>query len=339
MFLILTAGCAPSEEEEEGCGLFDCPDDGDASADSDTPEVETGGDSGDTGSPLCTLSLAPTEIDFGEVAVGESATEVVTVSNVGEVVCEVLSLTTDDEAQPFTLSAIGSVVLKVGTETTFAVLFTPFVPGESRVTALLETNGPTLLDLPLVGVGLGPSIEVEPASSDFGTRWIGCEAEQELTVTNIGNADMVISAISYVTASNDLSLDENAADNGPLPWTVEPGDSRVVNVTYAPMDDYADEGYAIFDSDAGKAQAYQQGTGALYGSNLDVFEVSAGEDRFELTGWPVPETIEVRVDSVTVTTGWTYADVDNVVNFDASAAPEAGSTVEIEYALPGDCGP
>jgi hypothetical protein len=45
----------------------------------------------------------------------------------------------------------------------------------------------------------------------------------------------------------------------------------------------------------------------------------------------------VEVDGVTTSTGWTYNPVDNSVEFDPDYVPEGGSTVEITYAIPGDC--
>jgi hypothetical protein len=45
----------------------------------------------------------------------------------------------------------------------------------------------------------------------------------------------------------------------------------------------------------------------------------------------------VRIDGITTTTGWEYNETDNSVDFDESSIPEGGSTIEIEYALFGDC--
>ena len=58
---------------------------------------------------------------------------------------------------------------------------------------------------------------------------------------------------------------------------------------------------------------------------------------YELTEWPVPGTIIVKVDSVTTTVGWEYNTTDNSVDFDDAYIPEGGSTIEVEYALYGDC--
>lgn len=60
-------------------------------------------------------------------------------------------------------------------------------------------------------------------------------------------------------------------------------------------------------------------------------------DRFALSAEPVPSTITVAVDGVSVSTGWTYDATTNEVVFEATSVPDNGSTVDITYALPGDC--
>ncbi len=59
--------------------------------------------------------------------------------------------------------------------------------------------------------------------------------------------------------------------------------------------------------------------------------------RFLLSERPVPDTIEVRVEGITVE-GWSYDRDSNAVVFDqGEAAPEFRETVEIEYTLQGEC--
>jgi len=58
---------------------------------------------------------------------------------------------------------------------------------------------------------------------------------------------------------------------------------------------------------------------------------------FALTDYPVPSTITVRVDGVTTSTGWSYDAGANAIEFEPDYVPEGGSTVEISYALYGDC--
>ena len=88
-------------------------------------------------------------------------------------------------------------------------------------------------------------------------------------------------------------------------------------------------------------------TGGLYlsicatdwGSHLQALAENSTADlsSFELTDIPVPATISVEVDGVATSTGWTYNAVDNAVDFDPDYIPEGGSTIEVTYAIPGDC--
>jgi hypothetical protein len=76
-----------------------------------------------------------------------------------------------------------------------------------------------------------------------------------------------------------------------------------------------------------------------WASHLEALVDASAADlsSFELTEWPVEESIVVRVDGVVVTTGWSYDEADRSINFEESAIPEGGSTIEVEYALFGDC--
>ena len=60
-------------------------------------------------------------------------------------------------------------------------------------------------------------------------------------------------------------------------------------------------------------------------------------DTFELSETPVPETIEVRMNTVPVFVGWTFNPALNAVVFDVDHLPENGDTIEIEYTVLGDC--
>ena len=46
----------------------------------------------------------------------------------------------------------------------------------------------------------------------------------------------------------------------------------------------------------------------------------------------------MTIDGVVTSTGWAYNSTDNSVVFEKAHIPEGGSTIEIEYAIMGDCG-
>ena len=76
-----------------------------------------------------------------------------------------------------------------------------------------------------------------------------------------------------------------------------------------------------------------------FGSHLETLAEGSAADltAFELTDFPVPETILVRVDGVPSAIGWVYVPGTNSVDFEEDYVPEGGSTIEVEYALYGDC--
>ncbi len=225
------------------------------------------------------IVVDPEKINFGDLAVfeGASLVETVTISNVGTGTLNIDDLRLADDSMPYEISALGSILLPPEASTTFTVTFTPLSAEEYNTSVLIDSNDPdeATSEVKLLGQGVAPIIELDPTTYDFGTIYIGCESPQPVTISNIGNADLIVSGFDYITASNDLGVDDNTAVNGPLPWTIVAGSSMQVFVDYAPLDDYPDEGFLVVKSNdpiQPEAQATQTASGELYGENLDVFE-------------------------------------------------------------------
>jgi len=225
------------------------------------------------------INVTPLSIDFGEHNVGTptSAVETVLVENLGNAPLEIREIRLEDATQPYEFGLVGTVLVPEGGNTTFTVTFAPQTAGEYTTRVLIDSNDPDEPDVPvdLTGVGVAPAIQIDPAVYDFGTQYIGCDLESPLTISNVGNADLEISDYRYITASNDLSFEDNEGVNGAPPWTLAPFESMEVFVDYYPLDDYADEGYLTLSSNdplQPEAQARQSGQGVLYGRQLDLFE-------------------------------------------------------------------
>ncbi len=60
-------------------------------------------------------------------------------------------------------------------------------------------------------------------------------------------------------------------------------------------------------------------------------------DTFALTYQAIPNTIEVYVNGVLITTGWSYDPLLNAVVFDPAYVPDDGDNVEIDYGYFGSC--
>lgn len=226
------------------------------------------------------IIVSPESYTFDALPVDGTTTqtEEFTVTNEGDAALQITSLELDNANAPFLLSALGKTLLASGESTSFTVTFQPITAEPASATVYVGSNDPDEPSVPVTlnGGGIAPQIELSPVTYDYGTPYIGCEQLVPLTVRNIGNADLVVSSIDYISASTEIGVDLEAstATNGPLPWTIAPGTELLVQMSYNPLDDYADDGYLTVhsnDPNQPAAQAHQSGMGALFGENSDVF--------------------------------------------------------------------
>jgi hypothetical protein len=108
-----------------------------------------------------------------------------------------------------------------------------------------------------------PSVVLEPAEHDFGELALGETTELPLTLSNVGDADLHVSALAYTSSSGELVFDPEESTNGPLPWTLGPGESRPLSVDFVPTDIDLDDGELAVVSDdpfKGTVTASQIGT-------------------------------------------------------------------------------
>ncbi len=180
--------------------------------------------------------MTPSELDFGEQAVGTSVTEALTVLNAGDDTLTVSGAALDDASAPYVVVADGHLVLAPGDTTTVLVVFAPVAEGDAAAALLVTSNDP---DAPEVAVPLSgsaaaagpmPEIWVSPCAYDFGDVGVTCEDTITLTVASVGTADLVVD--SLVTLGANFTVDLGAA--GALPWTLAPGTSVDLTVVYAP---------------------------------------------------------------------------------------------------------
>ncbi|MCB9791992.1 MAG: hypothetical protein H6741_04625 [Alphaproteobacteria bacterium] len=115
-------------------------------------------------------------------------------------------------------------------------------------------------------------------------------------------------------------------------------------IVYAIAGDYP-SGCGAARAATGLYEATVETGGALFsicaedpGPALDAIAAASTPElrRFPLSAPPVPETLQVLVDGAPLEEGWTWTPEGNALVFDAP--PEGGASVEVSYALPGDCG-
>ncbi len=91
-----------------------------------------------------------------------------------------------------------------------------------------------------------PDIEVDPAILDFGNPLLNVAVEQTLTITNVGGQDLTI--FSIVLEEDDTDLEYDATPVGNLARVLGPGEALEVDVQLINIDDHADTGRLIINS-------------------------------------------------------------------------------------------
>ena len=171
------------------------------------------------------FSLSPASLSFGNVILGTSSALAVTVSNPGNRPLDVTNITSSagqfvPDITFFTVPPLGNQVVNV----TFTPTSTAPVSAALTITHN-ATGSPGVL--PMSGTGANPGIQVSRDSLAFENVTFGTSADVTVTVHNIGAAPLTVSDVS---ASDPQFVPDLAS------FTVAPGDSRTITVTFTPAD-------------------------------------------------------------------------------------------------------
>ena len=193
------------------------------------------------------IQVDPTFINFGSLdADGDSTTEIVTITNNGTDALDITSIQLDIASSVFTVSSlIGDDSLEPDETATFTVTYNPETYETNSNYVSIFSNDPNDYDVPvtLLGDGSAPVISIEPESFDFESVLVGCEESLDVTITNIGDVELVIDQIDYfVTYPADFAIENYEDTYGTLPWILAPGDIVILQVYYYPTDVDVDAG-------------------------------------------------------------------------------------------------
>jgi len=193
------------------------------------------------------IQVDPTFINFGSLdADGDSTTEIVTITNNGTDTLDITSIQLDIASSVFTVSSlIGNDSLEPDETATFTVTYNPETYEINSNYVSIFSNDPYDYNVPvtLLGDGSAAVISIEPESFDFESVLVGCEESLDVTITNIGDVELVIDQIDYfVTYPADFAIENYEDTYGALPWILAPGDIVILQVYYYPTDVDVDAG-------------------------------------------------------------------------------------------------
>ena len=204
------------------------------------------------------LTIAPALVNFGDVNVGATGTQAITMSATGASVTVSSDVSSSSQfvlngaSLPFTIPA--------GRSLTFNVAFKPTASG--TVSGSLSftsnaSNGPNL-NVPLSATGTTTTttagqLSITPALMNFGDVNVGVTGTQPITMSASG---------ASVTVSSDASSNSQfVLDAASLPFTIPAGQSKSYNVSFTPTGSGTVSGSLSFTSNASNSKTQKSLTG------------------------------------------------------------------------------
>jgi len=194
------------------------------------------------------LGASPTSLNLGSVDVGSSANGTVQITNAAggqNVIVSALSVTGAEfslgtaPALPFTLTP--------GQSVNIGASFNPTSGGPASGSLIVTSNASDpILTVGLSGVGLAPGqLGANPASLNFGNVDLGTNSNSSVQITNgDGGQSVIVSAVN-VTGTG-FSLTSTIG----VPFTLTPGQSKSIGVTFAPTSSGQASGNLVVTSNA-----------------------------------------------------------------------------------------
>ncbi len=180
--------------------------------------VEQGGGDGDE-----ELMLSPDSIDFGEIAIDETATKNFTITNKGSSTATISKINSDDSAFGVSSPSFPRD-LNAGADLSVTASFTPSKEGSFNGTLSIITGSTTAATVSVSGSAAEPAgdpeISLSTSSLALGSLDVGTFKSQTLTISNTGEADLQITlpSVALLTSTPSGSL------------TIKPG--KDVQVTF-----------------------------------------------------------------------------------------------------------
>ncbi|MBV8551273.1 MAG: choice-of-anchor D domain-containing protein [Acidobacteriaceae bacterium] len=208
------------------------------------------------GGPVPQVVVTPATLSFGNQMVGSTSTAAtVTLSNTGTAPLSIFgSSLSGPNAPEFTVSSTTcSNSVPAGSNCTFSITFSPTAGGlQTASLAITDSVASSPQTVALTGTGyLTPIASLSQASLTFPAQNVGSvSASQTVTLTNTGNAALVLTGVS-VSGAN--ASDFAAANN--CPGTLAPGASCGASIVFAPKATGNRNAVLLFaDSAAGSPQ-------------------------------------------------------------------------------------
>ena len=183
------------------------------------------------------ISLNPPSVNFGEVPIGGSTTQIIEILSVGSQPLELLSLNIVGlYADLFEITnGIDNFVLEPGQSENIEITFSPHSTDVTFAIFQVENSSyfAELQTAMMTGSGgippNGPILEISQSQVDFGETLVGTEVVRSILLENIGNDNLIIESTNMSPMDGNFDI---AAFNC---WEIFPGDTCIFDVTFHPI--------------------------------------------------------------------------------------------------------
>jgi hypothetical protein len=243
--------------------------------------------------PSPDITVWPDDVDFGSVRVVdyETVDRTIAIANNGQADLELFGTHVVTDGNGFQVGEPTSLLLPPGAHAELDAWFSPRQYTVDDGTILIESNDPDEPQVAVVvhGIGIAPAIAIDPAELDLGVIPPGCVTQDEIEVRNVGNDTLVVDSLAFSATTPDIAVDDTEGA------TLEPGEKKVVTVTYKPQsDDEARGVLTAFSNDPARPTTVATQVG------LPGIELQA-EDLFEVPEQPMSDILFVIDNSNSMT--------------------------------------
>jgi len=226
------------------------------------------------------IEVLPATLNFGhlDAGVGESSSQVVTITNLGNANLSISHIDLAATDLVYTITPPHITTLKPDQATRVTITYIPrtYESNSNQIDIISNDPVDSIVVVPIAGQSSAPVIQIDPEYYDFGTTYIGCYVETIVSISNVGDSDLVISDIQYyVSYPPELSIEIDTTTHGLFPWRLEPNETRKVTIFHEPWDLQEDSGFVeVHSSDPATpiALSNQEAMGDYYAWNSDFYE-------------------------------------------------------------------
>jgi hypothetical protein len=193
------------------------------------------------------VEFTPDAVTFQDVPVGDTYTQHVRLTNIGENTLQIRKITASNANFQIT-GILLPVVVAHGTSESFTISFRSKAEGRADGQIAIFTNSsdaPVVLTVRASTVKVQNELTASEAAIDFEDVAVGTTGKQEVSLTNSGARDLTISGMSVTGADFSAS--------GTTAVRLTPGQSVTVGVNFAPKSAGRRSGQLIISSTEGSS--------------------------------------------------------------------------------------